>query len=1506
MMDNNGDNLTGSVLVQGGGIAGVQAALDMANSGFKVYLIERSAAIGGMMAHLDKTFPTGDCATCIVSPKLVECARNLNIEILTLSEIIDLDGQPGKFKATIKRHPRYVDEQKCNGCSECTVVCPVNVEDRFNRGLGTRKGIAKHYDQAVPNIFEILKHGHAPCKMTCPANINVQGYIQLIKKKEYIKAVNLIRERNPLSAICGRICTHPCEEACTRAEVDSPVAIRLLKRFASDKEMEMLAAGEIELPEKIVPAPDAQKVAIIGAGPAGLTTANDLAERGFAVTIYEALSEAGGMLRWGIPEFRLPKNVLTHEIDLIQRKGIDIHLNCRVGEDITLQTVRQEYDAVYVSVGVHSSRKLGIDGEEKSGIYYGVEFLRKASLEGNPPVIKGKVVVIGGGNVAVDVARTALRLGADSVEVISLEKRKDMPAYPEEIEAALHEGITILNGWGPKQILGSEKATGLELKRCTQVFDDQGRFDPIYDENYTTEVEADQIFLAIGQTSDGKFLNHMGLETERGGFKADPVTLETSVKGIFAGGDIVSGPASVIEAVAAGKRGADSIERFLKEKDLRDSRFEDELKPIPEDLLPESRKQEKGDRVVPAELPVEKRIRSFEEVETGCSEEAALAEVERCLNCALCSECGECATSCEQNAIDYQMQEMTVQLKVGSVILSPGFEEFAAETKGEFGFGRYPNVITSVQFERMLSASGPYEGHVVRRSDGNEARRIAWIQCVGSRDSSCGNDFCSSVCCMVSTKQALVAREHLEDLDAAIFYMDIRAHGKDFDQYYERARHCEDIRYVESIPSRIVQVPGTEDLRVRYLDENGQRQEMEFDLVVLSVGMTPSASIRGSGVDLKLKLNEYGFCETNRLAPLETSLPGVFVAGSFQEPKDIPETVTQASGAASMSMQLLAPARNTLITEKSYPEEHDITDEEPRIGVFVCHCGMNIGSVVDVEQVTEMIGREPNVSLATNTMYTCSDSSLSDIRDKILEHRLNRIVVASCTPRTHEPLFRETIREAGLNPYLMEMANIRDQCSWVHSADQASATEKAADLVRMAVGRAYFLKPLEGSTLSVDQRGLVIGGGLSGMTAALALAEQGFKVNLVERTAKLGGNLHDLYTNLEQEDIPIFTSDLIQRVENHPNIDIYLETQVTKAAGHIGNFHLTLRYKDQNTEVSCGAIIIATGAVRSQTKEFLYGTSDQVLTQVELEKRLQDSTFSASGKNIVMIQCVGSRNEEHPYCSRLCCSMAVKNALRIKAQYPDANIYVLYRDIRTYGFREIYYKQARQAGIVFIRYHEDKPPKVSMDRNLLVSLPSQDFPEILEIEADNLILSTGVEAPEGNDLLSDMLKVPLNADGFYVEAHLKLRPVDFTTEGIFLCGLAHSPKFMDENIAQAQAAAARASTILSKTHLDVSAQISQVDQNKCISCMTCLKVCPYSAPFVNKDGKAQIEAATCMGCGICVAECPALAIQLNHFMTDQFSVMIKELLEGDSEFFAEEITSGALCRHETERIHENE
>ena len=1480
-MNLNGKNkMIGAVLVEGGGIAGVQASLDLANSGYKVYLVNRSATIGGMMSHLDKTFPTGDCAICVISPKLVECARNLNIEILTLSELIKLEGEPGNFKAYIKKSPRYIDEQICNDCGECTTACPVEIDDIFNRNLGKRKAIQKYYSQAIPNMPNMLKLGHAPCKIECPANINVQGYIQLIKKKEYVKAVNLIRERNPLSAICGRVCPAPCESACTRSQVDSAVAIRQLKRFASDEEMKLVKSGKLALPEEKTPQPNAKKVAIIGAGPSGLTAAGDLADMGFAVTIYEAKSIAGGMLYWGIPQYRLPKEILDYEIELIRRRGVKINLNCAVGKDIDFEKLDKEYDAIYISTGAHVSRKLGIKGESKKGVLYGVEFLKQVGEPEEKPVLNGRVTVIGGGNVAVDVARTALRLGASQVELVSLEQRNEMPAYKEEIEATLAEGITIRNGWGPRKILGNGSVKGVQLKQCVSVFDDDGKFKPVYNEDKRLRIKTDHLIVAIGQTVDEELTNHIGIDVERGYFKTHPVTLVTSEKGVFAGGDSASGPASVIEAVADGKRAAESIGHYLHKEDMYSNRFESTIKPVKDELLPDITGVEKKIRSFPGLLAPEKRTGNFNEIESAFSVDDAIAEAERCLNCAQCSECMECVTACEKQAIRHTMTDQTLELEVGAVVLTPGIEEFTAEVKGEYGFKRYKNVLTSVQFERMLSAAGPYGGHVVRRDDGREARRIAWIQCVGSRDLKT-NEYCSSICCMATTKQAMIASEHLHDMEGTIFNMDIRAHGKDFDQYYERARATKNIRYIKTIPSRIIQLPQTNDLQLGYIDGTNGYVEQNFDLVVLAVGLDPKVSVTEGIRKLGIQMNDYGFCQTDRLNPLITSKPGVFVGGAFQEPKDIPETVMQASAAASMAMELLAPVKNTLIKSREFPQEHDVTDERPRIGVFVCHCGINIAATVDVEKVTESIRDEPGVVFASHTMYTCSDASLSNIKEQITLNRLNRVVVASCTPRTHEPVFRETLREAGLNPYLFELSNIRDQCSWVHSSEPENATHKATELVKMSISRAYYLSPLEGDRIPIRQNALIIGGGVSGMSAALSLAEQGYDVDMIEKSSQLGGNLTYINSTLENTSLTAFKKQLIEDVNKHRNIDIYLDSEIESVSGHIGDFRISYTKKGQPKELICGAIIIATGAKPAITEEYSYGIVKNVMTQLELEKMLSKKKPEMKGQTYVMIQCVGSRTPDRPYCSRICCSMAIKNALKIKKDDPDARIFILYRDIRTYGFREKYYQEARKAGVVFIRYDEKNPPVVSDIDGVLnaVKVESPDFPEPIVIESDNLILSTGVIANEDNKRISNMFKVPLNTNGFYVEAHMKLRPVDFATEGLFLCGLAHSPKMIDENISQARAAAARAATILSKTHLEVGAQVSNVDQDKCISCMTCIKVCPYGAPMLNYDHKAEIQGAKCMGCGICAAECPARAIQLNHFRSDHFRNMIDKLFD---------------------------
>lgn len=784
------------------------------------------------------------------------------------------------------------------------------------------------------------------------------------------------------------------------------------------------------------------------------------------------------------------------------------------------------------------------------------------------------------------------------------------------------------------------------------------------------------------------------------------------------------------------------------------------------------------------------------------------------------------------------------------------------------------NVVTNVQFERILSASGPFGGHIIRPSDGRKVKKLAFIQCVGSRDTANNRQYCSSVCCMAAIKEAVGAKSHTPEIEPTIFYTDMRAFGKDFDRYYERAK-SQGVRFVRSQVSRLVDLPQTHDLRLTYI-KDGKPVDEIFDMVVLSTGVYPSQSALELAKTIGVRINECGFCDTEEYAPILTSRPGVLVAGVFQGPKDIPETVVQGSAAAAAAMEILSVARGTAIVEKKYPRERDVTDEPPRIGVFVCNCGINIASVVNVEKVVEAAKNMPGVEYAEAQMYACADNTQDRIKEIITEYRLNRLVVASCTPRTHELLFRETLRECGLNPFLVDMANIRDQCSWVHSADPAAATEKAIDLVRMAVGRASRLRSLLTEELPVVQSALVLGGGPSGMSAALSLAKQGFQVHLVEKDSELGGRLRIT------GDCDLLKS-LVSSVTNNPLISVYTNTRLLKLEGHIGNFKSELNTPLGLKSVSHGVLIVATGGIEYAPKEYLYGEDPRVMTQRELQAALCEEALNLpENPTIAMIQCVGSRNEERPFCSRLCCTEAVKNAIRIKENYPGASIVVLYRDMRTYGVNELLYQKARQLGVIFIKYDPEQPPQITREKKLNLSFVEPELGNSVNLEVDLLVLSTGISPAIDNKEISELAKVPLNEDGFFHEAHVKLRPVDFASEGIFLAGSAHSPKMTAENIQQALAAAGRAATILSKPTLTVGGQVSVVDTRKCVSCLTCIRVCPYGAPAVNPtNGKnrVEIQAAKCMGCGSCAAECPARAIQLQHFTDTQILAAVRSLLE---------------------------
>jgi len=850
-----------------------------------------------------------------------------------------------------------------------------------------------------------------------------------------------------------------------------------------------------------------------------------------------------------------------------------------------------------------------------------------------------------------------------------------------------------------------------------------------------------------------------------------------------------------------------------------------------------------------------------------------------------CIGCGTCQEVCKAGAVQYDEKEKEIVLHVGSIILAPGFEEFDPKLKGEYGYGRYSNVVSSIEFERILSASGPYGGLVLRPSDGKVPRKIAFIQCVGSRDAKLGNNYCSSACCMYAIKESIIAKEHNPDLQCTVYFMDIRAYGKEFDSYYNRAEEEYEVKFVRSRISHVEEVPGSQNLLVNYVEDGDPKTE-EVNLVVLSVGMRPPKHAEELAKSLNIELNKYNFCSTQTFSPLETSKPGIYVCGAFSSPKDIPESVAQASGAAVKAASLISSERETLTTVKGYPPERDVSGEEPRIGVFVCHCGINIGGFIDVPEVVGYVKKLPNVVYSEHNLYTCSQDTQKRIREIVQEHNLNRVVVASCTPRTHEPLFRETIREAGLNIYLFEMANIRDQCSWVHMHEPEEATEKAKDLVRSIVAKARLIKPLKKPMIDVTPTGLVIGGGLSGMTAALELTKQSFKVHLVEKEKELGGHLRHIHYLLGSEDPQERLRSMIKEVTENEKVHVYLNSEISDVEGYIGNFKTTLNCGGEIKEIKHGIVIVATGAMEYRPTEYLYGVDKRVLTQRELEEKLANGGFNA--KTVAMIQCVGSRNGERPYCSRICCSQAVKNALKIKELSPEIDVYVLYKDMRTYGFLEDYYREAASKGVLFIRYDDKNKPKIIQeDGKLKVIVWEPVVKAWIPIETDLLALSVATVLNPDNEHIAKMLKVPLSKDGFFLEAHMKLRPVDFATDGIFLCGLAHWPKSIEESISQACAAAARATTILSKKALEVEGAIASVNEDLCSGCRICESICDYGAiemKEVNGKLRAHVIEAICKGCGVCGSSCPTGAISMLNFTDDQILAQVRAALKEEAKY----------------------
>ncbi len=1179
----------GAVLVIGGGISGMQSALDLANSGLKVYLVESSPAIGGKMAQLDKTFPTNDCSMCIVSPKLVEVGRHRNIELLTHSELKELHGDAGNFRATITQHARYVDVAKCTGCGLCELVCPVTHISTFP--------FLKEDDDKKKKLRAKEKKILPTQKAVIPTALHSWNF-------------TVDEEKCSQCGSCHRVC------------LQNAIAWQK-KEYARIDQEKCSGCGAC-----LAACPDKYRAITVSGAPE--------MEKCIGAAIHERSS-------------KLKQAFANRETNDCIRCGLCV-LTCK------------------------------------------------------------KVMNIG----ALKMVENGIQAGVDICQVC---------------------GACVSNC--PVDFLQIEQVTNKTPH-------------PLYD----------------------SFNENLSLRK--------PINIHYP-------------------------------------------------------------------QAVPRVPVIDEK--SCVHINSGA--------------------CGTCATICGVGAIEYTHRETDREIEAGSVIFSPGIEVFDARKRGEYGYGTYKNVVTSIEFERLLSASGPTSGTVARPGDGAHPRKIAWIQCVGSRDHSCNRDYCSSVCCMYATKEAFIAREHDSSIEPTIFYIDMRSFGKNFDDYVSRAKD-HNVRFIRAMVSRVFEDPQTGNLELRYIDEAGKKNAEEFDMVVLSVGVQVPEKTKELAEKINIDLDRFGFAVTGTFSPLATSRPGVFVSGAVNGPKDIPETVSEASGAAQAAAANLSSVRGSLITREILPEERIISPEdELHIGVFICHCGANIASVVDVEEVTEYAKTLPGVVYAEHPLYTCSQDTQERVRDIIKDHDLNRVVICACSPTTHEPLFMSTLRQAGLNKYFFDMANIRDQCSWVHPAEPKLATEKSKRLTRMAVANAAMGEALEELEFDVDSSLLVIGGGLAGMTAAEEAAKQGFTVYLVEQQARLGGQLLKLQRSWDGSSFARYMEQLRDRLLENDKIKIFTSSMVVEQSGFVGSFETDIMTPSGATRtVKHGAILVATGGEENRPRLHQLGQNDTVMTQTDFEALLEqaDSEALPSG-SMVMLQCAGSRDEEHlPYCSRVCCNQAVKNALALKERSPQTRIDILYRDMRCYGLGELNYRRARLAGVNFIRYDpQNNNPQIEVSENgITISLTDPSIHLPVKLFPDMLVLSTGIKPRDTEDLAS-MLRVPRNSSGFFIEAHAKLRPVDLPSEGLFMAGTAHAPKDAGETISQAQAAVARATTILAKKKLQMSGVVSTVDPTNCAVCLTCVRACPYGVPFINDQHSAEINAALCQGCGICVAECPAKTISIGRY-----------------------------------------
>ena len=842
-------------------------------------------------------------------------------------------------------------------------------------------------------------------------------------------------------------------------------------------------------------------------------------------------------------------------------------------------------------------------------------------------------------------------------------------------------------------------------------------------------------------------------------------------------------------------------------------------------------------------------------------------------------KCAICVGSCRNKAIDFTQTPEKMEIKVGAIILSSGLEPFDPKVKDEYCYGKFENVVTSMDFERLLCSTGPYEGEVLRASDGKHPKKLAWIQCIGSRRVTPGdNSYCSAVCCTYTQKQVILAKEHDGEAECTIFHNDIRAYGKDFETYYQRTEQLPGVRFIRSYASIVREIPESKNVVIRYATADDGVKEEEFDMVVLSVGLNPPADQKVLAETFGIELNAHGFCAATPANPMETTVPGIFVSGAFQGPLDIPESVFTASGAVSECGELLDHRRGRLTRERAYPPEKDVSQEEPKVGVFVCHCGANIGRVVDVPSVVEYALTLPNVVYAQEQLFSCATNSAKEITDMIKEKGLNRVVISACSPRTLEPLFRDTLREAGINQYYMDMANIREHCSWVHAKEKEKATQKAKDIVRMSVARTCHLEPLREIDLPVNKAALVLGGGIAGMTCALSIANQGHEVYLVEKDTDLGGMARRISHTLEGMDVQAHVHDLVSQVYQHPLVHVSHGATIEDAAGYVGNFVTRVKSDRGLQEIKHGATIIAIGADEYKPSEYLYGEDERVMTHVELGERIaQGDEKLLNAESLVMIQCVGCRQEDRNYCSRVCCSHAVKNALKLKEINPGMDIAICFRDMRTYGLMEDYYREASNKDVKFIRYEPEVKPQVEAVEAegrpvLRVTVPDPILGQKLAIDADYLSLAAAVIPRPENKEISQLFKVSLGPDGFFKEAHVKLRPVEFSADGVYLCGMAHYPKHITETIKQAYGAAGRVLTLLSHDIITVSGSVCVVNEKKCMGCGACIAACTYGAIEFQKTKlgeKAVVNPVICKGDGLCNAKCPTGAIALKHFTNEE-------------------------------------